>query len=235
MKIQELVSNISKQLNVPGLDLVLDTDWASSRPDHRSRLRRFLFERFDCDESMLDTDVLPRAANAEISVSHNRAIGGFASTAPGHRIGFDIELSGRLKAENVRRVCVSDEELARAPGPDLLWSAKEAAFKALGPGRQPAVFSVIEIGGWAKATESGIHSCRVDSIDHRAPATALRGVALRWEDQALSVFVMDAVNMDTGNALGLADTMNATDTTKRLAERTTAESTSRVEKSCAGY
>lgn len=185
MQTDSLRSLIANQLEIDGLRLVLKPEFASNRPDHRLKIREHLIANLDCGPDVLDLDSLPRAEHSTISISHNREVGGYVSAPRGIRVGFDVEVSGRVTEKNMRRVCVSDDELARAPGADLLWAAKEAAFKSLGPGQQPQVFSEIEIGDWS---EIGLDTylCRVLNVRGQRLPNTVRGLALRWKDEILA-------------------------------------------------
>ncbi len=108
------------------------THWGSSSPDYRTELRRSLnkyFQVYHPDQvnpTLTDLKKLPVTEKFFISISHCPEFGGFViCTKP---VGFDVERLDRLKKEIIERVC-SEKELADAPEPQLLWSAKEAVFK----------------------------------------------------------------------------------------------------------
>lgn len=184
MQTDSLKTLIANHLGIDGFDLVLKRDFASVRQGHRLKIREHLRATLGCGPEVLDLDSLPRAESAEISISHNRELGGYATAPRGTRIGFDIEVTGRVTEKNMRRVCVSDDELARAPGPDLLWAAKEAAFKSLNPGQQPVVFGEIEIGDWNEVGHE-TYLCRVLKVRGQGLSFNVRGLALRWTDGTL--------------------------------------------------
>lgn len=106
--------------------------WGSSSPDYRTELRRSLSKYFQIhypdqvNSTLTDLKKLPATEKYFISISHCPEFGCFVvSSKP---VGLDVERLDRLKREIIERVC-TEKELAAAPEPQLLWSAKEAVFK----------------------------------------------------------------------------------------------------------
>ena len=69
-------------------------------------------------------------ARPNFSRSHSRSAGVWAYSPQAQLLGIDIEELIRLKPEVIERICKSDE-IENCPDTIFLWSAKEAAFKAL--------------------------------------------------------------------------------------------------------
>lgn len=106
--------------------------WGSSTSDYRTELRRSLKKYFQIyypdqvNSTLTDLKKLPVTERFFISISHCPEFGCFVvSSKP---VGLDVERLDRLKKEIIERVC-TEKELADAPEPQLLWSAKEAVFK----------------------------------------------------------------------------------------------------------
>lgn len=153
------------ELGLTWLAVRTSRTWASSRPGFREAIRRDIAESLGSTElSILALDALPVSQLADISVSHNANLGGYALAGKGEPIGFDVERLSRLSRRSSSFASVDGEELAAAPCAELLWPAKEAAFKAMGPALQPRLIRQIVIGTWSSRAE-GIHSFRV--LRHR--------------------------------------------------------------------
>lgn len=113
----------------------VNPDWSSEDQNHRQKIRK-------------------AAAGARaISVSHCQAMGGFVGLTDLHpaglQIGFDIEEIHRVTEAVTKRVAHhrDDNPLVEEPWA-LLWTAREAAFKALAGPEQPQVISQIRLGEW---------------------------------------------------------------------------------------
>ncbi len=117
----------------PELRLILDASWASTNSDYRLKIRQCLSEKFSSVFSraqlalLNDLNSIPAASEGCFSISHCRALGGFAYSK--FKIGFDVEETKRISLDILQRTC-SHEELANCPRIEFLWVAKEAAFKA---------------------------------------------------------------------------------------------------------
>lgn len=116
-------------LSAPELQVFTQTNWGSQDPTHRESLREFA-QNF---------------SHAFTSRSHTQGAGIFV--AHFSAVGVDIEISDRVTPAVAARIA-SAEEVKAAPSAASLWSAKEAAFKALYTFAQPAVVSKISIGDW---------------------------------------------------------------------------------------
>lgn len=120
-------------------------DFASSEPQHREKIRASLEAQFG-NRRLLDLKLRPSTDGWSISVSHCRTVGGWAAVPQPRRIGFDLELSERIREEAVARVA-TPEEIQKAPRFHYLWCAKEAYYKALGDD-QPGTFSQVSVTDW---------------------------------------------------------------------------------------
>lgn len=121
------------------------TDFASSEPQYREKIRASLQARFG-NRRLLDLKLRPSTDGWSISVSHCRSIGGWVAIPQPRRIGFDLELIDRIREEAVARVA-TPEEIQKAPHFSYLWCAKEAYYKALGH-EQPGTFSQVSVTDW---------------------------------------------------------------------------------------
>lgn len=130
------------------LRLFYRAEWGSSVFDHRRLIREAVRELTGEDHS--DLEKLPVSAKYSISVSHSHTAGGFASVLQPLFIGFDIEETARIQAPVVARIS-SKEEIAAAPSAPALWSAKEAAFKALATLGNWQVLRDVSICDWMEA------------------------------------------------------------------------------------
>lgn len=125
------IEDLKHLLSAPELQVFTQTHWGSQDPNHRESLREFA-QNF---------------SHAFTSRSHTQGAGVFV--AHFSAVGVDIEVSDRVTAAVVARIS-SAGELTAAPSPASLWTAKEAAFKALYTFTQPAVVSKISVGDWKK-------------------------------------------------------------------------------------
>lgn len=112
----------------------------------RLNLRRQLIEslkqaKHATRPELLDLLKVPQHSDLSISLSHTKTYSCFAWCPKPSAIGIDIEDLLRLKTSLITRVS-SPSEMSTAPRWELLWSCKEAVFKAV-----PAVnvLSFVEI------------------------------------------------------------------------------------------
>ena len=175
-------------LGLRDLNLVLNKEWASPVEYSRLKLRRFIFENVLADESLLDLNDKPARSN--ISISHHKELGGFASSENSSALGFDMELNERARPDLVARVSVSKHEFDAAPNPCALWTAKEAAFKCLSRSTQsPLGVADIEIGKW-RCVEDGVFLCEIISVNNEAPSLNL-GLVITDPKQSMALFVLN--------------------------------------------
>jgi 4'-phosphopantetheinyl transferase EntD len=114
---------------------------------HRDAIRRHLAENLSLvDPAVTDLSAPPDVSTWSISISHTTDLGGWLAVNKPRQIGFDLEVRARVREAVVRRMCTPDE-IERVSDLALLWSAKEALFKAMARG-QPATLSQLRIVEW---------------------------------------------------------------------------------------
>lgn len=185
MFINDFENAIRASLQLPGLVLKMKPQWGAAASGFRGEIRRSLANDLRSAhwpepsaelESQLaaieDLERRPDFRFAKISISHCRALGGYAFL-PGERlIGLDIEEVRRITREACERISTPEEIPEEFY---LLWSAKEAAYKALGLAGE--AISSVKIGGW-RALSNGFFAFEAMS-ESGGRAT---GVALKTED-----------------------------------------------------
>ena len=95
--------------------------------------------------SLLDDQGSERPLNAQLSISHRRGFAMSLVAPAGVRVGVDLEQSGSIPLHAVRDLLTpAEREMAMRVDPAVLWSLKQAAWKALGLGRSVA-FRALEL------------------------------------------------------------------------------------------
>ncbi|MCB9073824.1 MAG: 4'-phosphopantetheinyl transferase superfamily protein [Bdellovibrionaceae bacterium] len=122
----------------------------SQHKDHRTLLRKMISdtlvaEGHSAPEHVDDLDQRLQHDSLSISVSHTIDASIFAWIPKPLQVGVDIELVNRITDPVIERVS-TEEEVNTAPDVKLLWTAKEAVFKAISP--QAKTMSEIEIYNW---------------------------------------------------------------------------------------
>lgn len=85
---------------------------------------------------ILDGRGRERPGDGRLSISHRDGLAVAVVAPAGVRVGVDLERSGSVPLQAVRYFLTPIErEMARSVDPTVLWSVKEAAWKALGLGR----------------------------------------------------------------------------------------------------
>lgn len=111
--------------------LILE-EFSSTNPVHRLNIRMGIVESNvltkEENDSLLNLNLRPKTKDWNFSISHSDKIGGYIQSD--QILGMDIERSDRVQRRIIQRVS-TEKEMAEAPGPDYLWTAKEAVFKAL--------------------------------------------------------------------------------------------------------
>jgi hypothetical protein len=120
-------------------------EFSSSNPVHRLNIRMGIVESNvltkEENDNLLNLSLRPKTKEWNFSISHSDKIGGYIQSD--QIIGMDIERSDRVQRRIIQRVS-TEKEMAEAPGPDYLWTAKEAVFKAL----SLDVMSQAVVGEW---------------------------------------------------------------------------------------
>lgn len=135
-----------------GLRLWYKPEWKQDQTEYRTEIRKFAANFFDqakLKKEILDlSKPLVRIDSPKpvyFSISHSTQAGILAqSRIP---LGVDLESFHRINPKVVQRISAANE-VAEAPSPGHLWTAKEATFKSLIHFRQPQTLSQIEIFQW---------------------------------------------------------------------------------------
>ena len=109
-------------------------------------------------EKILDLGSLPGVDGAHISLSHTLGAGAFAiyfkdKTDVAESIcslGVDVEVRGRVSERLASRISCNEEEVKKSLHPDFLWTAKEAAFKAMSAADSPCGMNSIFISDYLR-------------------------------------------------------------------------------------
>jgi hypothetical protein len=147
--------------------LILNPLWKSAAANHRQLIRECLATQFSSHFSRLQLAQLndltwrPQASDGSISISHCRALGGFAFSV--HKCGFDVEEIKRISSDILKRTC-TETELSEAPQTEFLWCAKEAGFKALSTETgEPLNVGDLQCYDWQSHFENQVFSFRLKS------------------------------------------------------------------------
>lgn len=112
----------------------VQSEWGSDHPQHRLKIKKAAL------------------ACVHSSISHCPQMGGFIGLAQGHpptlQLGFDIEDIARVTDLVAERVAHPKDHAVSGRSPALLWSAREASYKALAGPCQPQVISQIALIHW---------------------------------------------------------------------------------------
>lgn len=192
----EVRNLVRDHLQWSDFDFVMKNEWSSRQKNHREQIRQFVFQNIYPDHSVLNMDQRPIIPDVGLSISHNAMNGGFIVSDSHEHIGFDIELSQRLHAGNVRRFSVHDAEVLSAPSAAALWTAKEAAFKSLSADHQPAVIGEIEIGDWVQLDShlvTSLFTCRIVAVKNKI-FNGSKGLVLQQGEQTLAFFKILSAN-----------------------------------------
>ncbi len=162
--IDPFVEFIKEQMDDPNFAIKIKTDWGSSHPEYRLKIRTFLAEvdssyfTREQQAQLYDLNHRPTAQSGYISISHCLQAGGYSySKSP---LGFDIEEVKRISVPIITRTS-SEDERSKSPHLKFLWVAKEAAFKALG--ESSLVITDISCKNWLQTTGLEIWSYQVRS------------------------------------------------------------------------
>ncbi|MBL7556502.1 MAG: 4-phosphopantetheinyl transferase family protein [Bdellovibrionaceae bacterium] len=155
-----------------------------NRFDLRTSLYNFLKDKKNfVFEDALDLRNVPQKIGVPgkdhySSLSHTDEIGVFVlDSAP---VGVDYENRDRIQQKIVERVCTPDE-LKLSPNFQLLWSIKEASFKAIPFIVQPKAITDLCVKTVSTATSSPINGYDVtqfSAVDTKSPTTHIQGVCI---------------------------------------------------------
>lgn len=118
--------------------------------DTRFEMRELLRELLSAHghaspEELLELERRPYHPELHINISHCKDAGLIGWALKPLKIGVDVEQVERIQTHLIRRVSLPGE-ISEAPRPELLWSAKEAAFKSRSDAVE--VISSVEIFDW---------------------------------------------------------------------------------------
>jgi len=139
-------------LEDPTLEVFLEKKWSSQNSGYRE---------------LIHADIHTKENIKDFSISHTTELGGYITSqlSANKNIGFDIEVSDRVRQDIAQRICLTEEEFKAAPSSASLWAAKEASFKALKGFNQPQVVSEIQIGSW-QIHGSQYETCRIQNLQN---------------------------------------------------------------------
>lgn len=129
-----MIATIRLAIKDPDFDIAQKSEWAAGHPNNRQKIRTDIAQQytkhFSREQLALihDLSLIPKAEIGFFSISHCPEVGGYSYSKFQH--GFDIERIHRISDPILRRTA-SEKEYELAPKKYYLWSAKEAAFKAL--------------------------------------------------------------------------------------------------------
>lgn len=169
---ENILETFRRTLRLEDLDVFIGDASPNPRPDLRKQLVEILEQKKITHNSqqLLDLNQIPRLSEGDVSLSHCPKFQGMMITQKTSCIGFDIEDPDRVTTELALRV--SDEvQLQSAPGPALLWVAKEAAFKAFSKSHGARLLSEISLNHWMPLTE-GLFAVKATFGKHSADGLA---------------------------------------------------------------
>ena len=165
------------------LTILTRPEWGSTNLGYRRQIRDALREF--TGENHSDLEKPPISTEYSISISHSHTAGGFAAVRKPLFVGFDIEETARIQASVVARVSSTDE-VVTAPSSAALWSAKEAAFKALTSLGHWKVLGDVSICDWARVSIDGIDAASTFKVS--TPKTAFaNGQGLVFSRDTLTI------------------------------------------------
>lgn len=185
MHTDSLKSDLKRILDLGQVDICLRPEWNGVLKENRKLIRQHIFENIESADEILDMTLIPALTTGSISISHNRAMGGYVHISENVQWGFDIELTQRLTERNAKYYA-SPEEIRLAPSASSLWTAKEAAYKALPLAIQPTVIGEIELVDWQMIDEQWA-SCRIGRVQKRS-MSGYHGVVYCGEEHTLAFF-----------------------------------------------
>jgi hypothetical protein len=183
---EELLKNLCELFSDPDFKMRAHTNWSNGKVIRDDI--GVCFENLG-SEGKRKWDLLaspPRLSPGLLSLSHSPLGGVWAYSEHCAGIGVDAESRNRVKNEAVARVSKTAEVLS-CPEASLLWTGKEAVFKALWPSNNGLLISQIELSKWQRRVEN------VWQFEGSLGNQPLKGVgaALFIGDLAISCFIRD--------------------------------------------
>ena len=149
-----MIERVRSILNLPEVQLHTDRAFGSKTPDHRMRIRESIFALYPASPAILNLDQLPNLQGVSVSISHTQTLGGYALSPGLAMIGFDLDLTSRISSSHLQRVSRYQQESKASPGPEFLWTAKEASFKAVAVSLGLRVLADVVILNWVKEDDA---------------------------------------------------------------------------------
>ena len=137
------------------VEVLIDRSITSQIKDHRRLLRKSLMEELKLrgqtgpTQAILDLESLPVSKGYSISLSHSPGGSAIALARGQAGLGIDIEVKSRLDLKIINRLA-TQKEIDQSLDPRHLFSAKEAAWKALFSNLPSVTVSQIEISQWSQ-------------------------------------------------------------------------------------
>lgn len=193
-----LVSHLGKDFHIEMIPLTSQSrdpfeKKTKNRFDLRTSLYNHLKEKMNfIFEDALDLRNVPQKIGVPTkdyysSLSHTEELGLFVlDTAP---IGVDYETKDRIKKEIIERVCTK-EEMNLHTNIQLLWSIKEAAFKAIPFIVQPKTMTDITVNKITllkNTSLKGFESYSFTAVLKKAASTKIEGICLSNSNHQLAV------------------------------------------------
>lgn len=170
--------------------LVIRPEWGSTQPNYRTEIRNYLSEYFSSHftrqqlAQLPDLNHRPEATTGFFSISHAQQWGGLSYSLQRH--GLDIENKKRISQQILRRTS-TEKELTYAPQPELLWVAKESAFKALSHQDPNLMITGIECTDWDSHNENKLWTFRIN-LQKTLDLSRNLGFIFSSEDHLFSIY-----------------------------------------------
>lgn len=177
---------------IPQLEVIFEPLWGSENPDHRLEIRKYVQSCIWNSPTLMNVSETPDPQGISLSISHCRGMGGVFwssnSTTPWpHRLGLDVERTDRCNPKALLRVS-SQAEIEEAPDAAALWTAKEAAFKAIPRTLQPPSVSLLRVTKWVKTTRNAFWQWQILSAQNDNFGR-LAGITIEHSDHKFSFCV----------------------------------------------
>lgn len=174
--------------SIEALTLYVGFENNSKQPEHRRRLREWLFaelqtlQRNPVASNIIDVKERPKHQDINMSLSHCPVASACAWVDNDFLIGVDIEQASRIDSKVIARVS-GESEIENCPDISMLFCAKEAAWKALSAIYPDVAISYYETFDWQRACPDWMSfKVRTDGkiIDGQGFARPLSGTYLSF-------------------------------------------------------